>query len=334
MHLAFDCESMKPLLTWKYTEKLSKDVKDIGEVIGKFLPMGDYVYNDEEKWMNEIELEKFSLPEHKIVDRFLDAEDVECRIYKFNLKNDTIGKKLLERSQIMTLFFIEAGSYIEVEDDRWEIYVLYTTVDGKNELVGYITVYKYWKYEVEGSEDKYRGRISQVLVLPPFQGKGYGRKMYETVVDEWRKDDKCVEITVEDPSEEFDELRDKCDLERFIKDGLYREDFSGSVVSEKVISRLKKITKCTDRQLRRVIEMSRLWMIDAGEATPKTAPGSNRDLRFMIKRRIYLQNREGLEAMEGSERKSKLEETYLRVLDGYKEIASGIKVLKRKAIAE
>lgn len=310
---------MKPLLTWKYGEKLSGDVKDVGKVISKFLPEGDFVYNDEERWLKEIEEESFKLPEDKIVKRFNDT----CRLYKFNLSKDEIGLKLLKRSQILTLFFIEAGSYIEVEgDDRWEIYVLYEEVDGKNEFIGFTTVYKYWKYMIDGSTDFYRSRISQMLVLPPFQGKGYGRCMYESIVEEWRKDEKCVEITVEDPSEEFDELRDKCDVEKFINDGLYRNSFE----NEEDISELRKITKLTDRQIRRVIEMVQLWKLNDKEDI--------KPLRLRIKRRIYLQNREGLEDMETSECRSKLEETYLRVLDGYKELVDGLQIRKRRAVDE
>lgn len=330
VHIAFDCESMKPLLTWKYTDKLSKDVKDIGKLVGKYLPEGDYIYNDEEKWMNEIENEKFELDEGKIVERFKDLEDDECRIYKFNLLNDEMGKKLLKRSEILTLFFIEAGSYIEIEDDdRWEIYVVYKKVDGKDELIGYSTVYKYWKYEINGDEDKYRGRISQVLVIPPFQGRGYGKKIYENIVNEWRKDEKCYEITVEDPSEEFDELRDKCDLEKFINDGLDREIVGE--VNDKDIDRLRKVTKLTRRQMERVIEMCKLWMIKERETKDVN---SDKELRLMIKKRIYLQNREGLEALDAQESKSKIQETYLRVLDGYKTTVSGVKTHKRRANAD
>lgn len=311
---------MKPLLTWKYGEKLSGDVKDVGDVIGKFLPEGDFVYNDEEEWLKEIEEEKFELPEQKIVYKF----DDNCRLYRFNLSNDEIGKKLLKRSQILTLFFIEAGSYIEVDDDdRWELYVMYDKVDDKDEFIGFTTVYKYWKYMENGSTDYYRGRISQVLVLPPFQGRSYGRRMYESIVDEWRKDDKCVEITVEDPSEEFDELRDKCDVERFIKDGLYRN----KVETDDDIVELQKVTKLTEKQLRRVVEMVKLWKMGESDDDLKT-------LRLLIKRRIYLQNREGLEGMDPAECRSKLEETYLRVLDGYRELVAGVKVLKRRAEVE
>lgn len=57
-----------------------------------------------------------------------------------------------------------------------------------------------------------RARISQFIILPPFQGKGVGALLYDTIFEHYIADAATKEITVEDPNEDFDLLRDLCDL--------------------------------------------------------------------------------------------------------------------------
>jgi histone acetyltransferase 1 len=57
-----------------------------------------------------------------------------------------------------------------------------------------------------------RARISQFIILPPFQGKGVGALLYDTIFGHYIADAATKEITVEDPNEDFDLLRDLCDL--------------------------------------------------------------------------------------------------------------------------
>jgi histone acetyltransferase 1 len=329
---------MKPLLTYKYDAKLSEDIKDIGDTMNKFLPSGDYILKSESEWLDEIDKEDFDLPNDKIIKTFTNNKGKQCNIYKFNLSTDNIGKKLLLRSQILTLLYIEAGSFIEISDDgRWEMYVIYEKNEDENKeiFVGFCTVYKYWNFastKNEDAEDKFRGRISQVVILPPFQGMGYGKKLYEEIIEDWIKDDRCVEITVEDPSEEFDELRDRCDLERTLKDGLQKELKKLPLIeSDDEIKTLRAKTKMTKRQFDRILEMCCLWMLEMKDGG--WIEGLNdKTLRLMIKRRIYLQNREGLDGLgDPSLTKSKLQDVYERVVEGYREGAVGGvgRILKR-----
>lgn len=338
--LAFDCLSMKPLLTYKYEEKLSEEIKNIEDTMGNFLPKGDYVLKSESEWLDCIEEEGFQLRKDNIVGSY-ERSGKTFDIYRFNLNEEVgvgadVGKKLLLRTQILTLLYIEAGSFIELGDGKWEIFVVYdrNEEEGKGIFIGFCTVYKYWSYEqdcADITESKYRGRISQVVVLPAFQGQGHGKRLYETVFDEWFNDRRCVEVTVEDPSEEFDELRDKCDLERFLKNGHHYEmrDDNDEETAKKM--------KLTPRQYSRIKEMAMLWMMDNVDADSESAAKrseTEKKVRLMIKRRVYLQNREGLEALgDSSMVKSKLQEVYLRVVEGYKEGAVGsVDIRKRKHV--
>lgn len=79
-------------------------------------------------------------------------------------------------------------------------------------------------------------RISQYFVMPHYQGKGHGcefshyinghyltylrsvAKLYSTVYSKLLTDKNVAQITVEDPNESFDDLRDRCDLTTLLKD--------------------------------------------------------------------------------------------------------------------
>jgi ribosomal protein S18 acetylase RimI-like enzyme len=48
-----------------------------------------------------------------------------------------------------------------------------------------------------------RLKISQVLVLPPFQRRGIASAMYQMVFDLYRQEPKCFQIVVEDAADDF-----------------------------------------------------------------------------------------------------------------------------------
>lgn len=349
--LVFDCESLKPLLTYKYSEKLSKDIKPIEETFSKFLPIDDYIFNSESKWLDSIEEEKFQLPKENIVysyDRIIDNKINTFDIYKFKLFNDDnnnnnnfeISKKLFLRIQILILLYIEAGSYINLNDKGWELYMIYNRNEneGKNIFIGFCTCYKYWKFEKSEEYDKindieneseYRCRLSQMIILPPFQNKGHGKEIYSFITNEWHNDKRCYEITIEDPNEEFDDLRDKCDLIRIIENENLIKDLKELPISKTDKLKLKNELKFTNRQFERIIEMGLFWILNHynDKEINNLIKGfkGEETIRLMIKKRVYLNNKEGLEALnDNSLVKSKLEEVYDRVARDYKKKARDV----------
>ncbi|KAI8635041.1 histone acetyltransferase type B catalytic subunit [Xylariaceae sp. FL1651] len=131
---------------------------------------------------------------------------------------------------------------------RWSVFFVFkkqTAPDGTDKpqyiFQGFSTVYDFWMYQqptppnspreadcpiqpkaddswelpkgdMELSNFPRRARISQFIILPPFQGKGVGAMLYNTIFDIYMADASTKEITVEDPNEDFDLLRDLCDL--------------------------------------------------------------------------------------------------------------------------
>lgn len=173
--------------------------------------------------------------------------------------NDPAVKQLVKRIQIAVLFFIDGGSYIgedaEGKEDpeyslaRWSVLFVYKkdTSQGaypQYTFQGYATVYNFWMLDKNYSmnskaeiDDQFlsvqnspveklphRQRISQFLILPPFQGKGLGTFLYDTIFTVSHSSSSTREITVEDPNEDFDLLRDLCDL-KYLREHVPEFDF-------------------------------------------------------------------------------------------------------------
>lgn len=319
--LAFDCCSLKPLLTYKFSEKLTEGVKSIEDMVGPFLPKGDYILKSEEDWLDAIDEEAFALPADKIQYGY-DIGSDHFDIYKFSLQ-DPVGLKLHLRMQIFVLLYIEAGSYITADDPKWDLYVLYKTSKGETKptFVGFTTAYKHFHFQ--GSKDhdetafediKFKGKISQFVILPPFQRQGHGKRMYNFIVDTWMGDQKCVQITVEDPSEEFDELRDHCDVQRLIQSGALESITKLPLEAE--LCSIVKNTKLVARQLARCVEMGLVWKLNNNNIAGVEGL-TERNVRQLIKKRLYLANKDALDEMEKPECFDKLQTTYTRVREGY-----------------
>jgi histone acetyltransferase 1 len=95
--------------------------------------------------------------------------------------------------QALLPFFIEAATPIE-PCAFWKYFLVYN----EQGLAALFTV-----FEAYQSADKMRLKISQVLVLPPFQRRGIASVMYQMVYDLYRQEPKCFQIVVEDAADDF-----------------------------------------------------------------------------------------------------------------------------------
>ncbi|KAK6348326.1 histone acetyltransferase 1 [Orbilia javanica] len=268
-------------------------------------------------------------------------------IYQTNLSVPA-AQLLIKNSQLLVPFFIEAGSSIDLSDeeeylrDRWDAFFLYEHLpDNQFSFIGYCTVHKYWYFTpIEKDEDekkkdeddfmlnkegenkfphKYRARISQFLILSPYQGHQHGRKLYEAIVDEYLSSDKVNEIVVEDPSEKFEKLRDLCDYKRLKKQSLINDEavetLLGRKHSREWIDVQRAKAKMPMRQFQRIIELMLLEHIIITKG-----PNYDEQLeRYMtyVKDRLYRHNKDVLMQLEREERSEKLHETYERVHSDY-----------------
>ena len=80
------------------------------------------MYEDENDFELYLANPRFEPPGEEI-DSYM-VGDATYTVYKSSLK-DPKTVSLVDRLQIFVLFFIEGGSFIDTEDDRWQIYILY-----------------------------------------------------------------------------------------------------------------------------------------------------------------------------------------------------------------
>ncbi|KAI4713267.1 hypothetical protein J4E89_002246 [Alternaria sp. Ai002NY15] len=181
-----------------------------------------------------------------------------------------------------------------------------------------------------------RERISQFLIIPPYQGQSLGSRLYDTIFQELVSKPFIFEIPVEDPSEAFDAMRDYSDItylrtlpafqelsiasnlspESLRKDSpIPRDQILGN---GKDLEALRVETKIVSRQFYRMIELHLLSTIppnnrNRARITRKAKSSNENDRRYYfwrlaLKHRIYSQNADALEQMEDvAERVEKLE---------------------------
>ncbi|OTA85090.1 hypothetical protein M434DRAFT_24456 [Hypoxylon sp. CO27-5] len=293
--------------------------------------------------------------------------------------------QLMKRIQITVLFFIEGGSYIiEPDQDlpdkslaRWSVFLVYKKernyeVATRDRYIfqGFATTYKFWVFEPttllaspdnkmagdswelpEGDSNEgmiHRLRISQFVILPPFQGKGIGALLYNTIYEAAINSPTTTELTVEDPNEDFDLLRDLCDLKYLRKNvpefaglrintnvpvptkgGVLHHDThisfrDGTSTNETIVdmAKLENIrvqTKIAPRQFWRVVEMHLMSKLpdsvrpgsDVEGKKPKATQDSKHAYtlwRLLLKQRLYRRNVSILGEFEIPERILKLNE--------------------------
>lgn len=153
-------------------------------------------------------------------------------------------------------------------------------------------------------------------------------------------DPNCIEITVEDPNEAFDDLRDYCDYNRLLQNGILqqitlRTDLdpklsqnsagvrvpTSKLLDVEKLEKLRTENKVAPRQFARLVEMHILSNIasharKAGTARiTQRAKSSNPDdkafyyWRLLVKQRIYKKNKDVLSQLDRSERIDKVEQT-------------------------
>jgi len=246
--------------------------------------------------------------------------------------SDPKCKQLFANIQILVLFLVEAGSLIDINDEewstnRWNIYFLYEKSNPKGyySLVGYCTTFDYYWFSLDDS-DNCRSRISQFIILPPFQNAGHGKKLYSIIISDLLSSERVREITVEDPSEIFEEMRDRSDLRRL----LANDTFNSSTLEvlqleprdyDDYIEKTRMLSKTPKRQFARLLEMYLLSLVDQNKKSSYSAVAK---YTTHVKRRLYRHNKDILSQLDSKDRIEKLEETYMSVVQDYAILIQGI----------
>ena len=124
---------------------------------------------------------------------------------------DSGANELLSRGEKISMWYIETASSIDFNDNKWEVIYMIKKIKNEQIFIGYCTLYTFHNPFL-GSKI----RICQVLILPPFQRQGIGRLLLLFIYNLVSLRSNINEITVEDPSDDFQTLRDLIDLEWYI----------------------------------------------------------------------------------------------------------------------
>lgn len=237
-------------------------------------------------------------------------------------------------------------------------------------IVGYATTYRYWLYQRDRSQtptvksDPFPGpeakiselparlRIAQFLILPSHHRSGHGTRLYTTIHATCITDPTIVELTVEDPNETFDALRDSADYcllrpefmkhdvninpdpyEAYSRKQRPRVVPTGALIPTKLLLDIRTSFKIESTQFAHILEMYLLSQIPkqnrlsggtnlARLLIKKYNADNENDRRYywwrmLTKQRLFKRHRELLTELESSDRVQKLEETVRNVEDGY-----------------
>ena len=104
-------------------------------------------------------------------------------------------------AQALLPFFIEGASPVE-PSPFWNYFLVYGSES--KDLVGLFTV-----FEAHLTYDQFRTKVSQVLVLPPYQRRGIASRVYEQIYNNYRlKEPRCFQVMTEDAADDFQKVMD------------------------------------------------------------------------------------------------------------------------------
>jgi histone acetyltransferase 1 len=242
-------------------------------------------------------------------------------------------------------------------------------------IVGYATTYRWWFLpkrdnsgapiakngsfpfpdQIKYSEIPSRLRIAQFLILPPHQGSGHGAHLYTAIHSACVGDSTVIELTVEDPNEAFDALRDTVDY-HILRPELLKRNINinpnpyppssskrrprlmptSALIPLRDLREIRSLYKIAPTQFAHILEMFLLSQIPfkyriAGGANmarllikKHNAENENERRyywwRMLVKQRLYKRSRDMLIQLDLSDRIQKLDETVANVEEGYENL--------------
>jgi histone acetyltransferase 1 len=303
------------------TRRRRMPVKDIMERIQKALP--PIIANDKGKHVGDNYLYK---PVGTVLDEYThnSNEFVVCFAH---------GKDVIDyhhRVQRLALFFIENASDVDLTTDdgeHWKIFYLLRKHRIKKRLkyslVGYLTLF-YFSAPFRKPQPGVVARICQVLILPPYQRAGHGKRLLHCVHDlaqgkfdefiissngDVDAEPNIVEINVEDPAPGFVALRNKVDFERLVqskeegqpwllqlnRDPTRVSRTTFALLTDAQVNQASQLAKITPLQINICYEIYQLQVLR--EILQATSDDSQKEeweksYRLMVKKRLSKTHRE------------------------------------------
>lgn len=282
------------------------------------------VYDDDAV---DVEHDRLTAPIGEVVERYrVEGDEHE---YVVSIADGGAAAAYHRAVQNLALWFVETAEPVDIDrvdnGGYWRVLYLFRasseqpreknndaeTTTTHYSFVGYCTLYHFrapFRRPTPGTV----ARICQILVLPPFQRAGHGRRLVERAYDAARDDDDVVEINVEDPSPAFARLRDAIDAERLAAADPSDDD-DDVAATERRTTELAAALGVTRTQVARAREIRRLRRLVGDDGDPTVADDAReRTFRIAVKKRLLRTRAEELGAVEGGReaQKKRLGELY------------------------
>ncbi|OJJ47101.1 hypothetical protein ASPZODRAFT_132041 [Penicilliopsis zonata CBS 506.65] len=402
IRLRFAAHDLRPHIHISYDEKF-KAVEDATplDLIATLKPFSHEdafsTLPEYEAAMQNDENTKDFTPPGKLVHSYASKDNRQYEIWAGSLADPEV-RRIIDRAQILVSFFIEGGTPIETDDpewtlERWTVYFVYEKLAtppptaSPYSIVGYSTTYRWWYFQTgalqtrtvsEGpfplpeariSELPARLRIAQFLILPPHQGSGHGTHLYNTIHTACCNDPTIMELTVEDPNEAFDVLRDTADFHMLRPKFLHHQvtinadPYAGqtriprsrtvptnALLPMNLLQDIRTSLKIDTTQFAHILEMFLLSQIPtkhrvSGGASmarllvKKHKAEDPHDRRYywwrmLVKQRLYKRHRDTLVQLDHDERVQKLDETLVNVEEGYSALLEAFLEREKKLEAQ
>ncbi|KAJ8319622.1 hypothetical protein KUTeg_002824 [Tegillarca granosa] len=250
IQIYYTAAKLIPYINMTYTDKVTPEKCDglqadsVLETINKEMPPG--VITNIDQFLSMLSKDADFKPYGKMLHSYKVIKNNEERhfvIYKTDIECAGF-REYHERLQTFILYFIDAASYIDVDDERWQFYLF------------------------------------QMLVLPPFQRQGHGAQLIQTFYNDCYNRADILDITVEDPSENCQRVRDFVDVKNCMMLPSFQKDKLLEGFSEDMVKEAREKLKITKKQARRIYEILRLKVTDTSN------PQQYRDYRLLIKKRL------------------------------------------------
>jgi len=190
-------------------------------------------------------------------------------------------------------------------------------------------------YEFYCYPEMIRPRVAQMVILPPFQRQGLGVELLSTIYRSYRSNSKVKEITVEDPSDDFERLRDFVDARDCCKLTAFSAEKLKQGISVDMISETKNVLKMTGRQARRVYEMLRLrvtninnekefkeYRLDVKRRLNIPYQKQQSDIKRMMRRKFDSTELQTAQQLDDGSRKTELDSNFRLCLSHYQYVLS------------
>ncbi|KYQ90488.1 putative histone acetyltransferase [Tieghemostelium lacteum] len=207
----------------------------------------------------------------------------------FGRITDSYVQRYHERCQIFALWYIDGSSYIFTDDSNWDLFFLFERklIDGQKRygFAGYCTVYNFYHHPSLN-----RSRISQFLLLPIYQRQGHGKNLLNSIYNYYKSNDsvygKVYDMTVEDPCDEFTQLRNYVDLCNILDGGFFKGVSLDLTADNKdLLEEIRKKLLITNIQAKTCLE---IYLYSKFMNTPSSDPRF-KNYRIQVKKKLYKQ---------------------------------------------